>query len=102
MAHSRLNRLVMARPCRATGSKLSKASEDDGDGRRVGKRVNGALVQSFTYQDGLRPIAELDASGSVVSRFVYATSKTAPKYVIKGSSTYRIITDPVGSSRLVI
>src|SRR5262249_41722567 len=35
----------------------------DGQGRRVGKKVDGVLVQGFLYQDGLRPIAELDGRG---------------------------------------
>lgn len=32
----------------------------DGRNRRVGKQVNGALVQGFLYQGRLRPVAELD------------------------------------------
>ena len=73
----------------------------DGQGRRVGRRVNGALVQAFLYQDGLRPIAELDGAGTVISRFVYAT-QGSPDYMVKGGVTYRIIADHVGSPRLVI
>src|SRR5262249_49278222 len=42
----------------------------DGLGRRVGKEVNGTLVQGFLYQDSLRPVAELDGQGHVVTRFV--------------------------------
>jgi YD repeat-containing protein len=37
----------------------------DGGGRRVGKQVNGAPTQAFLYQDGLRPIAELDGANTV-------------------------------------
>jgi len=74
----------------------------DGNNRRIGKQVNGALVQGFLYEDGLRPIAELNASNNVVSRFVYATHANVPDYMIKGSVTYRIITDHLGSPRLVI
>ena len=47
----------------------------DGHNRRIGKRVNGTLVQSFLYEDGLRPIAELNGGNNVVSRFVYATRR---------------------------
>lgn len=32
----------------------------DGLGRRVGKRVNGVLVEGFLCGDQLRPVAELD------------------------------------------
>ena len=74
----------------------------DGVGRRVGKRINGVLVQAFLYQDGLRPIAELDGAGNVVSRFVYAGGANVPDFLVKGGATYRIITDPLGSPRLLI
>jgi len=74
----------------------------DGQNRRIGKRVNGVLVQGFLYQDGLKPIAELDGANKVVSRFVYATGINVPNYIIKGGVTYRIITDQLGSPRLVV
>src|SRR5262249_28071966 len=73
----------------------------DASQHRVGKRVNGTLVQGFVYQDGLRPIAELDGAGRVVSRFVYAGG-TVPAYLIKGGATYRIVADHLGSPRLVV
>jgi RHS repeat-associated protein len=38
----------------------------------------------------------------VVSRFVYATGKNVPDYMVKGGSSYRIITDHLGSVRLVV
>jgi RHS repeat-associated protein len=74
----------------------------DGQNRRIGKKVNGTLVQGFLYKDGLRPVAELDGSGNVVSRFVYARGRNVPEYMVKGGVTYRIITDHLGSPRLVV
>lgn len=74
----------------------------DGSNRRIGKKVNGNLIQGFLYQGGLRPIAELDGSNAVVSRFVYATHINVPDYMIKGGVTYRLITDQLGSPRLVV
>ncbi|MCI0537976.1 MAG: hypothetical protein L0Z50_22400 [Verrucomicrobiales bacterium] len=74
----------------------------DGRGRRMGKKVNGALTQAFLYQDGLRPIAELDGTGTLVTRFVYAGGENVPAYMMKGGATYRIITDQIGSPRMVI
>jgi RHS repeat-associated protein len=74
----------------------------DGEGRRIGKEVNGVLVQGFLYQDGLRPIAELDGNGNVVVQFVYGSRSNVPDYMIKGGVTYRIISDQVGSPRLVV
>ena len=74
----------------------------DAQDRRMGKRVNGALVQAFLYQDSLRPIAELNGAGAVVSRFVYATRLNVPDYLIKGGVRYRIVTDQLGSARVVV
>src|SRR5207244_6165568 len=75
----------------------------DGLGRRVAKKVNGQLEQGFVYGPGAAgPVAELDDQGDVVSRFVYATSATTPDYMIQGTDLYRIITDQLGSPRLVV
>ncbi len=74
----------------------------DGQNRRIGKKVNGTLVQGFLYQNQLNPIAELDGSGNIVSRFVYGTKANVPDYLIKGGITYRIVSDHLGSPRLVI
>jgi RHS repeat-associated protein len=74
----------------------------DGDNRRIGKKVNGVLVQGFLYKDQLEPIAELDGNNNVVSRFIYASRENVPDYMIKGGATYRIITDHLGSPKLVI
>ncbi len=74
----------------------------DGQDRRVSKRVDGALVQAFLYLDGLRPIAELDGTGAMVNRFVYATGGSVPDTMVRGGVTYRIIADQLGSPRLVI
>jgi len=74
----------------------------DGRNRRIGKKINGTLTQGFLYQDQLKPAAELDAGGAVVSRFVYATKANVPEYMEKGGIQYRIVADHLGSVRLVI
>ncbi len=74
----------------------------DAQNRRIGKTVNGTLAQGFLYQDQLNPIAELDASGNVIARFVYGSKASVPDYMVKGGITYRIISDHLGSPRLVI
>lgn len=74
----------------------------DGQSRRIGKKVNGVLVQAFLYRGQLAPVAELDGSGNVVTRFVYASNGGTPLYMLKGGVTYRIISDHLGSPRLVI
>ncbi len=70
--------------------------------RRVGKRVNGVLVRAFLYDDDLRPTAELDDMGAIISRFVYATRLNVPDYLVKDGSTYRVVADRLGSVRLVV
>ncbi len=74
----------------------------DGLNRRVGKQIDGTLTQGWLYQDSLNPIAELDGTGAVVSRFVYATRSNVPDYMLKNGQTYRFITDHLGSVRLVV
>ncbi|AXQ29222.1 hypothetical protein D0B54_11210 [Solimonas sp. K1W22B-7] len=74
----------------------------DGRNRRIAKKVNGTTVQGFVYQDQLNPIAELDGSGNVVARFVYADKGNVPSYMVKGGQAYRIISDQLGSPRIVV
>lgn len=74
----------------------------DGSNRRIGKRINGILMKGWLYEDQLSPVAELDTSGNVISRFVYAGKRNVPAYMIRGGVAYRIISDNLGSPRLVI
>jgi RHS repeat-associated protein len=74
----------------------------DGQNRRVGKKVGGTLVQGFLHKDRLNPVAELDGAGNVVARFVYGTKQNVPDYMEKGGVTYRILSDHLGSVRLVV
>jgi len=74
----------------------------DGQNRRIGKKANGTLTQGFLYGSQLRPVAELDGSGTVVARFMYGTKINVPEYMIKGGVTYRLLTDHLGSVRLVV
>ncbi|QLI81205.1 hypothetical protein HZU75_06485 [Chitinibacter fontanus] len=74
----------------------------DGQNRRIGKKVNGVLTQGWVYQDQLKPIAELDGNGHIVSRFIYAGKANVPEYMVKGVATYRLVTDTLGSVRQVV
>ena len=74
----------------------------DPENRRVGKQVDGVLEQGFLYEDHLRVAAELDGAGTVVSRFVYGTRVNVPEYLVQNGTTYRILTDHLGSPRLVL
>jgi RHS repeat-associated protein len=74
----------------------------DGQNRRIGKKVNGVKTQGFLYADQLNPVAELGPTNTVISRFIYGTKINVPDYMVKGGVTYRIISDHLGSPRLVI
>jgi len=74
----------------------------DGRNRRIGKLVNDSLVQGLLYKDKLNPIAELNAAGDVISRFIYATKSNVPDYMIRDGISYRIISDNNGSPRFVV
>ena len=47
-------------------------------------------------------VAELNGTGTVVSRFVYGSSSNVPEYMIKGGVTYRILSDHLGSPRVIV
>ncbi len=74
----------------------------DGKGRRTGKKLNGTWIQKFLYLNQLKPVAELDAGNTIVSRFIYGSQGLVPDYMIKEGVTYRIISDHLGSPRLVV
>jgi RHS repeat-associated protein len=74
----------------------------DGFNRRVGKKVDGVMVRGWLYQGQLNPVAELDSVGAVAVRFVYGTRQHVPDYVVKQDTTYRIVSDHLGSVRLVV
>lgn len=69
--------------------------------RRVGKRVDGVLVQGFLYKNYMI-LAELDGASRMVSRFVYASHGNGPDYMVRDGDTYVFVNDPVGSVRLVV
>jgi len=74
----------------------------DARNRRIERRVNGVVTQRLLWQGQLSPIAELNASNTVVSRFVYATRVNVPDFIVKAGVTYRVLTDHLGSPRLIV
>jgi RHS repeat-associated protein len=75
--------------------------------RRIGKTKDGVLKHLLVYRDQLNPIAELDPDGSLRTLFVYAEQTHVPAYMVRIAETdiehtYRILTDHLGSPRLVI
>lgn len=69
---------------------------------RIAKKVNGAVVQGFLRGPEGNILAELDGSNAVASRFVYSQVSETPSYLIRGSDTFQLITDSLGSVRLVV
>jgi RHS repeat-associated protein len=74
----------------------------DGQSRRVAKKENGTIVKQWLYRNALSPAAELDGAGNLVSEFVYGSNDRVPDYMLHGGTPYRVITDQLGSLRLVI
>src|SRR5205823_8580508 len=74
----------------------------DGQNRRVGKRVNGTLVEGFLYDDDVKRLAWLDGAGAVKAQFVFAQQQHVPDYMLKAGVIYRLVYDQVGSVRLVV
>ena len=65
-------------------------------------RIDGTLVQGLVYRSGLQPVAQLNGSGGISAQFVYASGRNVPDYALRGGTLYRIITDHLGSLRLVV
>lgn len=64
----------------------------DGAGRRVGRRVLSSTgveleYRGWIYRDLLRPIAEVDALGNVVARYIYADGEGAKQNGVSQLST---------------
>jgi RHS repeat-associated protein len=74
----------------------------DAMNRRVGRSVNGTVTQRYAYSGTLGPAAEIDASGNVVTRFVYGTHANVPDYMVRAGVTYRFVVDASGSVRMVV
>ena len=78
----------------------------DAWGRRIGKKVGGALQRGWLWDWSLRadpvPTAELDGHSGLTLRFVWGSDATTPAYFVAGADTYRIFCDERGSVRLVV
>jgi len=80
----------------------SLAYLSDGLNRRVGRVVNGKRTHTWLYQNDLNVVAELDSNGTLVNRYVYGTRGHVPDLVVREDTTYRLITDHLGSVRAVV
>ena len=73
----------------------------DTAGRRIAKKMGGVMQKGWLW-NGDRIVAELDSSAVVAQRFVYGDDDQTPSYLLKGTNTYRILSDERGSVRLVV
>ena len=74
----------------------------DGENRRVGKQVSGTLAQGYLYKDALSVVVQLDGGGNVVNRFVFGSKPNVPDYFTSAAGTFRILSDHLGSPRLIV
>ena len=67
--------------------------------RRVAKKVNGAVVKRYVYEDGLNISQEVDEDGNVLVQYVYGIKRNVPEFiapiVLKSSAKYELF--PMGS-----
>jgi RHS repeat-associated protein len=73
----------------------------DAADRRIGKLRNGTFEEGFLYGANGRPVARIDATSAVTTRYVYGTA-FAPDYLVQGGETFVLVTDHLGSVRLVV
>jgi RHS repeat-associated protein len=69
-------------------------------GRKIAKKVNGAVVEKYLWQGLTRLLAVYDGSDNLLMRFEYAVGRM-PVAMTKGGSTYYLTCDQVGSLRVV-
>ena len=74
----------------------------DGENRRVWRMITGGETKGWVFKDDLHIVAEVDAGGTVKKRFVYGSRVNVPDFMVAGGNVYRIISDHLGSPRLVV
>jgi RHS repeat-associated protein len=60
------------------------------------------VTARYVYGEAVGPSAEVDAGGTVVTRFVYGTHMNVPDAMVRAGKTYRFVLDSRGSVRLVV
>jgi len=69
-------------------------------GRRIAKKVNGAIEERYLWLDQTTLLAVYDGSGNLRQRFEYADDRV-PYAMTQGGTTYYLYYDQVGSLRLI-
>ncbi len=75
--------------------------EHDHLGRRVSRSIDGVRTHAWLYGEGLTPLAEYDGTGSLRTIYIHAGGST-PVKMIRSGATYRIVSDHLGSPRIVM
>ena len=73
----------------------------DSRGRRIARAVNGVRTHAWLYGEGLMPLAEYDGHDALRTTFIYG-GRWTPLAFIRNGGTNHIITDHLGSPRLVV
>jgi RHS repeat-associated protein len=74
----------------------------DGQNRRIGKKVNGTLVESFAYEDDLRRVGWYDGTGALKAQFTFVRRQYAPDFMVKAGLNYRLVYDQGDAVHLVV
>jgi RHS repeat-associated protein len=75
--------------------------DHDPMGRRIAKRIDGAVVEKYLWRDNTMLLAIYDSSDNLVMRFNYADGRM-PISMLRGGNTYYMMYDQVGSLRLIV
>jgi RHS repeat-associated protein len=78
------------------------AYEYDGRQRRVARTRNGVVTARWVYDGQYRVVAEVDAAGAVITRFVYASEGHSPDAMVRGGVTYAYVKNHLGTVKLVV
>jgi RHS repeat-associated protein len=76
--------------------------EYDGRQRRIARTRNGVVTARWVYDGQYRVVAEVDASGAVTSRFIYASEGHSPDAMVRGGVTYAYVKNHLGTVKLVV
>lgn len=79
-----------------------KSYQDDASSRLSVTKLNGSFQRGYLYQGDGRIAAEFDATGQITKEYVHAFWARTPAYMVTGGAKFRILTDHLGSPRLVI
>jgi YD repeat-containing protein len=80
----------------------------DARSRRVGRQVDGSPGRNFLFGDQFKLLAEADDQNRIKHRFIYGSKPNIPDYMIQYDNSgqitaqYRVISDHLGSVRLVV